>query len=197
MGWLTCLKAATIFSNWSASRFAPATGARSASSGRCSRRRGRLSSRSCRLRTAGPCRTRSCFRQLDRSARSSIRPPVALRSILRRACWVFMDFDIITAFPGMFEGPLGHSIVRRARERGLITLRVHDLRDYASDRHRKVDDVSYGGGGGMVLMPAPLFAAVEAIQEQHAARSTRTILLCPQGTRYDQEQAKRLATYDR
>lgn len=108
-----------------------------------------------------------------------------------------MDFDIVTAFPGMFEGPLAHSIVRRARERGLITLRVHDLRDHATDRHRKVDDVSYGGGGGMVLMPAPLFAAVEAIQQRFPAHSTRTILLCPQGTRYDQELAKRLATHER
>jgi tRNA (guanine37-N1)-methyltransferase len=108
-----------------------------------------------------------------------------------------MDFDIITAFPGMFEGPLGHSIVRRAQERGLLTLRIHDLRDHATDRHRKVDDVPYGGGGGMVLLPAPIFAAVDAIRERHASPSSRTILLCPQGTPYDQEEAKRLARYDR
>jgi tRNA (guanine37-N1)-methyltransferase len=108
-----------------------------------------------------------------------------------------MDFDIVTAFPGMFEGPLAHSIVKRALERGLITLRVHDLRDYAGDRHRKVDDVSYGGGGGMVLMPAPMFSAVETIRERHPTRSSRTILLCPQGKRYDQEQVKRLVAFDR
>lgn len=108
-----------------------------------------------------------------------------------------MDFDIITAFPGMFEGPLSHSILRRARERGLITVRVHDLRDYADGRHHKVDDTPYGGGGGMVLMPGPLFAAVEAVQERHPSTATRTILLCPQGRPYDQEHAKRLVSYAR
>ncbi len=108
-----------------------------------------------------------------------------------------MDFDIVSAFPGMFEGPLTQSIVQRARERGLIRVRLHDLRDYATDKHRKVDDVPYGGGGGMVLMPAPLFAAVEAIQARHPVASSRTILLCPQGTRFDQEGARRLTGYDR
>jgi tRNA (guanine37-N1)-methyltransferase len=108
-----------------------------------------------------------------------------------------MDFDIITAFPEMFEGPLSHSIVRRARERGILTVRLHDLRQFAEGRHRKVDDVPYGGGGGMVLMAGPLFAAVEAIRERHPARVSRTILLSPQGTPYDQEQAKRLCACDR
>ncbi|HEU4401556.1 MAG TPA: tRNA (guanosine(37)-N1)-methyltransferase TrmD [Candidatus Polarisedimenticolia bacterium] len=108
-----------------------------------------------------------------------------------------MECDIITAFPGMFDGPLGHSIVRRARDGGLLEVRLHDLRDYSTDRHRKVDDVPYGGGGGMILLPAPLFAAVEAIRERHPAASSRTILLCPQGRRYDQETAKRLAGYGR
>ncbi len=108
-----------------------------------------------------------------------------------------MDFDIITAFPGMFEGPLSHSILRRARARGLLAVRVHDLRAYAPDRHHKVDDAPYGGGGGMVLMPGPLFAAVEAIRERHPFPSTRTILLCPQGRRYDQQEAKRLVAYAR
>jgi tRNA (guanine37-N1)-methyltransferase len=108
-----------------------------------------------------------------------------------------MEFDLVTAFPGMFEGPLSHSILRRARERGLITVRLHDLRDYAKDRHRKVDDLPYGGGGGMVLLPAPLFAAVESIRERHPVAASRTILLCPQGVPYDQGQAKRLLSYAR
>ncbi len=108
-----------------------------------------------------------------------------------------MDFDIITAFPGMFDGPLSHSIVRRARDRGLVAVRVHDLRDHATDRHHKVDDVPYGGGGGMVLLPGPLFGAVEAIRQRHPASRSRTILLCPQGTPYDQQQALRLLAYDR
>jgi tRNA (guanine37-N1)-methyltransferase len=108
-----------------------------------------------------------------------------------------MKFDIVTAFPGMLEGPLGRSIVRRARDRGLIEIRLHDLRDYASDKHRKVDDTPYGGGGGMVLMPGPLFAAVDDIERRFPARRTRIILLCPQGTRFDQRQALRLSEYDR
>lgn len=108
-----------------------------------------------------------------------------------------MTFDIITAFPGMFEGPLTHSIVRRARERGLVEVRLHDLRDYSRDRHRKVDDVPYGGGGGMVLKPEPLFAAVEAVQAAFPASASRTILLCPQGAPYDQQTAKRLAACGR
>ena len=108
-----------------------------------------------------------------------------------------MEFDIITAFPGMFEGPLSHSIVRRARDKGLVEIRVHDLRAYATGRHRKIDDIPYGGGGGMILMPGPLFAAVEAIRERHPATSSRTVLLCPQGARFDQERAKRLAVCGR
>jgi tRNA (guanine37-N1)-methyltransferase len=104
-----------------------------------------------------------------------------------------MEFDIITAFPGMFEGPLSHSIVRRAREAGLVEVRVHDLREFATDRHRKVDDVPYGGGGGMVLLPAPLFTAVEAVRERHPAAPSRTVLLCPQGTPFSQAEARRLA----
>ena len=108
-----------------------------------------------------------------------------------------MDFDIVTAFPGMFEGPLSHSIVGRAQESGLVRVRLHDLRDHATDRHRRVDDAPYGGGGGMVLMPGPLFAAVEAIQKRHPAVSSRTILLCPQGATLTQETAKRLARIDR
>ena len=108
-----------------------------------------------------------------------------------------MEFDIVTAFPEMVAGPVSHSIVKRARERGLVEIRLHDLRDFAADRHRKIDDVPFGGGGGMVLLPGPLFDAVEAIKTRHPSTSSRTILLCPQGVRYDQEQARRLSGYDR
>jgi tRNA (guanine37-N1)-methyltransferase len=108
-----------------------------------------------------------------------------------------MDFDVVTAFPAMLDSPLAHSILRRALDRGLVRVRLHDLRDHATDRHRKVDDVPYGGGGGMVLMPAPLFAAVESICERHPATASRTILLCPQGRRLDQDQVNRLAGYER
>ena len=108
-----------------------------------------------------------------------------------------MTIDVITAFPGMLEGPLGFSILKRAREAGILTVRVHDLRDWAEDKHHKVDDAPYGGGGGMVLMPGPLFAAVDDIRKTHPAERDRTILFCPQGRRYDQETARRLAGYDR
>jgi tRNA (guanine37-N1)-methyltransferase len=108
-----------------------------------------------------------------------------------------MEFDVVTAFPGIVEGPLAFSILKRAREAGLMSVRVHDLRDFASDRHHKVDDTPYGGGGGMVLMPGPLFAAVEAIRGRHPVTRTRTILLCPQGVPFDQGAARRLSEYER
>jgi tRNA (guanine37-N1)-methyltransferase len=108
-----------------------------------------------------------------------------------------MDFDVVTAFPGLVEGPLSLSILRRAQDAGIISVRVHDLREHATDRHHKVDDAPYGGGGGMVLMPGPLFAAVESIAARHPAARSRTILFCPQGEPYTQETAKRLSGYDR
>src|SRR5262247_3173685 len=74
-----------------------------------------------------------------------------------------MKFDIGTIFPRMVEGPLQEGIVARAIARGLLDVRVHDLRDFTTDRHRVVDDMPFGGGPGMVLKPEPLFAAVETI----------------------------------
>jgi tRNA (guanine37-N1)-methyltransferase len=79
----------------------------------------------------------------------------------------------------------------------LIEVRVHDLRAYATGRHRKVDDTPYGGGGGMVLMPGPLFAAVEDIEGRLSAATSRTVLLCPQGAKFDQDHALRLSKYER
>nr|HRC61721.1 tRNA (guanosine(37)-N1)-methyltransferase TrmD [Dehalococcoidia bacterium] len=75
-----------------------------------------------------------------------------------------MRFDVLTLFPGMFAGPLDESILRRARDAGLIEVVLHDLRGWATDRHRTVDDYPFGGGAGMVMKPGPLFDAVEAIQ---------------------------------
>ena len=110
-----------------------------------------------------------------------------------------MTFDVITAFPGMLEGPLGFSILKRAREAGIITVRVHDLRTFTEDKHHKVDDAPFGGGDGMVFMPGPLFAAVEGIRREYPVERgrDRTVLFCPQGARYDQEAARRLSGYDR
>jgi tRNA (guanine37-N1)-methyltransferase len=108
-----------------------------------------------------------------------------------------MDFDVITIFPGMFDAPLAHGIVQRALAAGLVRVRLWDLRDHTTDRHRKVDDTPYGGGGGMVLRPEPVFAAVAAVRAAHPVEPSRTILLCPQGTPYTQREAERLMGYRR
>ncbi|MCI0655649.1 MAG: tRNA (guanosine(37)-N1)-methyltransferase TrmD [Acidobacteria bacterium] len=104
-----------------------------------------------------------------------------------------MQFDVLTIFPGMFAGPLTESILKRGQEKGLIEVRLHDLRQHAHDRHRQVDDTPYGGGGGMVLMPGPLFEGVESIQEHFPAVRSRVILLSPQGRPFSQERAGELA----
>ena len=104
-----------------------------------------------------------------------------------------MQFDVLTIFPGMLEGPLTESILKRGRQKGLIEVRLHDLRDYAHDRHRQVDDTPYGGGGGMVMMPGPIFEAAETILAKHPAPRSRTVLLSPQGTPFNQEKARQLA----
>jgi tRNA (guanine37-N1)-methyltransferase len=97
--------------------------------------------------------------------------------------------DIITIFPGIFESPLRESLLGRAIEAGLLDVRVHDLRDSTTDKHRQVDDESYGGGPGMVLKPEPVFAAVESL----GAGERRTLLLSPAGRRLDQDLARELA----
>jgi tRNA (guanine37-N1)-methyltransferase len=102
-----------------------------------------------------------------------------------------MRIDIVTIFPAMVEQALSAGIVGRAIERGTLTVKVHDLRSFTTDRHHVVDDVAYGGGPGMVLKPEPIFRAMDAI----AAEGERpTVLLTsPQGTRFDQSVAKRLS----
>jgi len=100
-----------------------------------------------------------------------------------------MKVDILTLFPGMFAGPLDESMVGRAREQGVLTLGIHNLRDWASDRHKTVDDRPFGGGPGMLLKPEPVFAAVEALKTPR----TRVILLCPQGRTFTQAVARELA----
>jgi tRNA (guanine37-N1)-methyltransferase len=73
-------------------------------------------------------------------------------------------FDIVTGFPKLLRGPLGESIVRRAKEKKLVTIRIHDLRKFTHDRHRTIDDTPYGGGAGMILKPEPIFECVEALR---------------------------------
>ena len=80
-----------------------------------------------------------------------------------------MTIDIVTIFPKMVEAPLAEGIVARAIAKGVLDVRVHDLRDFTTDRHRVVDDMPFGGGPGMVLKPEPLFAAVEAIVAKRSA----------------------------
>jgi tRNA (guanine37-N1)-methyltransferase len=105
---------------------------------------------------------------------------------------------VVTIFPRMVEGPLSDGIVGRAREKGLVDLRVHDLRDHTDDRHRSVDDAPFGGGPGMVMKAEPFFRAVEAIRAQGpAGLGEAVVLLSPRGRRFDQAAARRLARLDR
>jgi tRNA (guanine37-N1)-methyltransferase len=103
-----------------------------------------------------------------------------------------VKFDIVTIFPRMFEGPTAEGILGRAIERGLVDVKVHDLREFTTDRHRTVDDVAFGGGPGMVLKPAPLFEALEAIRRTRGEPSA-VILTSPQGRRFTQADALRLS----
>jgi tRNA (guanine37-N1)-methyltransferase len=109
-----------------------------------------------------------------------------------------MRFDIITIFPEFFTGPLDFGIVRRARVAQLIEVAIHDLRDYAHDRHRTVDDRPFGGGEGMVLKPEPLFEAVEAIcGVEQAPADTSVVLLSASGKSFRHHTARRFASQKR
>ena len=101
------------------------------------------------------------------------------------------NFTIITVFPQMFDSPLGHSILKKAREKGLIKTTFVDPRNYTTDRHRSTDDAPYGGGQGMVMKPEPLVAAIEDARSK--APPARVILLAPQGRVFDQAAARRLS----
>ncbi len=106
-----------------------------------------------------------------------------------------MQIDILTLFPAMFEGPFSESILKRAQEKQLLSLRLHDIRNYTTDKHRTVDDTPYGGGGGMVMMPGPLIEAVEAVRGPE--RGVPVILLTPQGRIFTQRVAQELAQHPR
>jgi len=100
-----------------------------------------------------------------------------------------MKIDVLTLFPAMFAGPLDESIIKRARETGRLDLAIHNLRDYAHDRHKTVDDRPFGGGPGMLLKPEPIFEAVESL----AREGTWVILLSPAGRPFNQAIARELA----
>jgi len=101
-----------------------------------------------------------------------------------------MRFDVITIFPEMMAGFFSAGVAKRALEKGLFEVYVHDLRDYTHDKHRQVDDRPYGGGEGMVLKPEPIFEAVEAVRKN---KRSRVFLLSPQGTRLNSALARRLS----
>jgi tRNA (guanine37-N1)-methyltransferase len=98
--------------------------------------------------------------------------------------------DVLTLFPGMFNGPLDESIVQRARERNILALNIRNLRDFTHDRHKTVDDKPFGGGPGMLLKPEPVYEAVESLNSNGEAR---VILLSPSGRRFNQAIARDLA----
>src|SRR5262249_42158238 len=107
-----------------------------------------------------------------------------------------MLVDVITIFPAMIEAGLAEGVVGRARTRGIVEIRVRDLREYTDDRHRTVDDQPFGGGPGMVMKPEPLFRAVEAIEAERG-KASAVVLMTPQGRRLTHEEAARLSTLER
>ncbi|MCO6449592.1 MAG: tRNA (guanosine(37)-N1)-methyltransferase TrmD [Caldilineales bacterium] len=105
-----------------------------------------------------------------------------------------MRIDIFSIFPEMFVSPFEASIIRRARERGLVDIQTHNIRDYATDKHQMTDDTPYGGGGGMVMKPEPIFAAVETVRGDDPCP---VILLSPQGRVLTQAIAQEMAGQER
>jgi tRNA (guanine37-N1)-methyltransferase len=100
-------------------------------------------------------------------------------------------FHVLTIFPEFFAGPFAHGVVKRAQDAGILDIRIHNLRDWTSDRHKTVDDRPFGGGEGMVLKPEPIFLAVESILPQRSPNQ-KVVLLSAQGARFDQAVANRL-----
>ena len=111
-----------------------------------------------------------------------------------------MRIDVVTIFPRMLEAPLADGIVQRARDAGVVELRLHDLREFSDDRHRSVDDAPFGGGPGMVMKAEPFARALESIgaaEPRQASPQAAVVLLSPRGRRFDQETARRYAGLER
>jgi tRNA (guanine37-N1)-methyltransferase len=117
-----------------------------------------------------------CFRELNRSGNASV-----------------MKIDILTLFPEICRTPLSESMMRRAQENKIVDLRIHNLRDWTTDKHHIVDDAPFGGGQGMVMKPEPIFAAVEELKSRSANRESRTLLMSPAGRCLDQKLAAQIA----
>ena len=106
------------------------------------------------------------------------------------------EIDIITLFPEMFKGVFGDSIIKRAVDNKILEIRLTQLRDFAFDKHKQVDDSPFGGGSGMVLKPEPVFRAVRSVLQNSTATSRRIIIADPAGKTFNQEKAKELANVD-
>lgn len=109
-----------------------------------------------------------------------------------------MRIDVLTLFPEMFEGVFGASILGKARDKGIVELHTLNFREYSTSKHKTVDDYPFGGGGGMVLKPEPIFAAVEDVLEKKTragedAKPPRVVLMCPQGETFTQKKAEELS----
>lgn len=102
-----------------------------------------------------------------------------------------MNFDILTLFPGMFNGPFGESIINRARDKQLIDISLHNIRDYAADRHQTADDAPYGGGAGMIMKVEPLSACIESVKMQNPA--SMVVMTAPQGRLFTHAVASEMA----
>ena len=105
-----------------------------------------------------------------------------------------MRIDVLTLFPEMFAGPFSESMLGRAQENGILSIRIHDIRDWADNKHSKCDDYPFGGGAGLVMMAQPIFDAVAAVDPDHEARR---ILLTPRGRLLTTERARTLAKHPR
>lgn len=106
------------------------------------------------------------------------------------------EIDIITLFPEMFKGVFGDSIIKRAIDRKILEIRLTQLRDFAFDKHKQVDDSPFGGGSGMVLKPEPMFRAVRSVLQNSTATSRRIIIADPAGKTFNQAKAKELSQVD-
>ena len=105
-----------------------------------------------------------------------------------------MRIDILTVVPELLQSPLNESILKRAQQKGLVELHIHNIRDYTFDKHRQVDDYPFGGEAGMVMKPEPIFRCVEALQAERSY--DEIIYTSPDGVRYDQHEANRLSTLE-
>ncbi len=104
-----------------------------------------------------------------------------------------LNFEVLTLFPAILAGPLNESILKRGRDKGLLSVTLRNIRDYTEDKHKTADDSPYGGSAGMVLKPGPIFNAFEAMKTEYPGEKFLTILLSPQGRVFNQQQAERLS----